>query len=164
MKKKNKLFTPGVFVAFILLFLIGGISGYVFASLGSSLVDGYGALEYALVFLGIVFAFVFSIITHELGHLFYGWLSGYGFVSFRVFGVMLIKGSDGLKFKRYSLAGTGGQCLMVPPDMKDGKIPIILYNLGGVIVNLTSGALFLVVYLLLSDIPLLSHLLAVSGQ
>ena len=25
-----------------------------------------------------------------------------------------------------SIAGTGGQCLMAPPEMRDGKIPVTL--------------------------------------
>ena len=48
---------------------------------------------------------------------------------------------------------------MIPPDMKDGKIPLVLYNLGGSFINIILGALFLAGYLLFSDVPFLSPLL-----
>ena len=32
--------------------------------------------------------------------------------------------------------GTGGQCLLAPPELVDGKMPYILYNLGGSLFNL----------------------------
>lgn len=38
---------------------------------------------------------------------------------------------------------------MVPPEMKDGRFPVILYNFGGVIMNLLSSAVFLGLYFLL---------------
>lgn len=51
---------------------------------------------------------------------------------------MWVKENNQLKFKSLSITGTGGQCLMSPPEMKDGKIPIILYNLGGAILNIVT--------------------------
>ncbi|NLB40977.1 MAG: hypothetical protein GX815_01705, partial [Clostridiales bacterium] len=47
---------------------------------------------------------------------------------------------------------------MAPPDMKDGKIPYVLYNLGGSILNILSVAVFFVLYLLTIDILFLSVL------
>ncbi|MBO5413517.1 MAG: hypothetical protein J6A29_04410, partial [Clostridia bacterium] len=51
-------------------------------------------------------------IIHEAGHLVFGLLSGYKFVSFRIGNIMLIKIKNKLKFKKFSLLGTAGQCLM----------------------------------------------------
>ena len=62
-------------------------------------------------------------------------MTGYKFNSFRIFSVILIKQNGKLKIKNISLAGTGGQCLMSPPELIDGKMPYVLYNLGGVILN-----------------------------
>ena len=45
---------------------------------------------------------------------------------------------------------------MVPPEMTDGKIPFVLYNLGGSLTNLLSGAAFLGLYLPCRGIPFLS--------
>lgn len=78
----------------------------------------------------------FSIIVHEAGHLIFGLLSGYRFSSFRVGSMMLVRSEGKLRLRRHSVLGTGGQCLMVPPDLKDGKLPVFLYNMGGVILNL----------------------------
>lgn len=77
-----------------------------------------------------------SIIAHEAGHLVAGLMSGYHFVSFRVLSLMLIRIDGRLRFKRFSLAGTGGQCLMKPPAWTEHGIPVRLYNWGGVLANL----------------------------
>jgi hypothetical protein len=58
----------------------------------------------------------------------------------------LAKQEGHLKLKRLSIAGTGGQCLMLPPE--NGKMPFMLYNLGGPIFNLVSAlAFFLLAFL-----------------
>ena len=54
---------------------------------------------------------------------------------------MWMKDNDRIRFKRMSIAGTGGQCLMAPPDLKDGKMPVQLYNYGGAIMNLIASAI-----------------------
>lgn len=87
-------------------------------------------------FFNVTFAFALvyygQIIIHELGHYIFGKLTGYNFVSFRISSLVLYKNSEGFKFARYTLPGTGGQCLLSPPKRrKDGKFPSILYNLGG---------------------------------
>ena len=90
-------------------------------------------------------AFVLQTIIHEGGHLVFGLLTGYRFCSFRIFNLMWIRGKEGIRFKRLSLAGTGGQCLMAFPETEDGKIPtnipVLLYNYGGVIMNLVTAAI-----------------------
>ena len=88
----------------------------------------------------------------------FGLLTGYKFSSFRIASFMWQKENRKIKLKRISIAGTGGQCLMIPPDMKDGKIPLMLYNLGGSFINIIIGSLFLVGYLFCSDIPFLSSI------
>ena len=113
------------------------------------------------LFLGMYVALFFHMIVHEAGHLVFGLMTGYKFCSFRVASFMWLKENGKLKFKRLTLAGTGGQCLMTPPDMKDGKIPLVLYNLGGSFINIIIGALFLVGYLIFSDIPFLSPILLI---
>ena len=45
--------------------------------------------------------------------------------------------------KRYSIPGTGGQCLMRPPALDDGNYPVIFYNLGGGLLNLIISGAFL---------------------
>ena len=86
---------------------------------------------------------VAQIAIHEAGHLVAGLLSGYRFVSYRLFGLMWIRKDGRIRLKRFSLAGTGGQCLMDPPDMREGALKTTLYNLGGVLANLLTAALAL---------------------
>ena len=76
------------------------------------------------------------IVIHEAGHLVCGLLTGYSFSSFRIGSIMLLKENGKLVTKRLKIAGTGGQCLMVPPEMVNGTFPVALYNLGGPIFNL----------------------------
>ncbi len=99
--------------------------------------------------LWMYFCMFLHLIIHETGHLLAGLLSGYRFSSFRIGSFAWVKRKDKIYFCRYSLAGTGGQCLMVPPELKDGKIPAVLYNLGGVIINILTAVLCLIPALLL---------------
>ena len=70
-----------------------------------------------------------------------GLLTGYRFVSFRIGSWMVQRENGRLRFHRYTLAGTAGQCLLAPPELTEGKIPYKLYNLGGVLANLLAAAL-----------------------
>lgn len=104
--------------------------------------------------LGIVFLFlsVFILIPiHELGHLIAGLLSGYKFVSFRIGNLTFVKIDGKLKIKHFSVAGTGGQCLLDPPDRPLEQIPTDWYNIGGVVANIIAALLVLPVLLLSSN-------------
>lgn len=100
--------------------------------------------------LGLFAILFFHTVIHELGHLIFGLLTGYRFSSFRVGSLMWIKINGKIACKRYSLVGTGGQCLMIPPNVAKGKFPVVWYNLGGAVVNLIAALAFFVGYLLLS--------------
>ena len=113
------------------------------------------------LFIGMYVALFFHMIVHEAGHLVFGLLTGYKFSSFRVASFMWLKENGKIRLKRISIAGTAGQCLMIPPDMKDSKMPLVLYNLGGSFINVIFGVLFLGGYLLCSDMPFLSLLLLI---
>ena len=94
-------------------------------------------LEMLLLVLGGVYgSLLVQIILHEAGHMVFGLMTGYKFVSFRIFSFVWQRTAEGkLKFGVSPLPGAAGQCLMSPPDMKDGKIPFVLYNLGGALMN-----------------------------
>lgn len=98
------------------------------------------AVAGAMVLVGLAM-FLHSVV-HETGHLVFGLLTGYKFVSFRIGSIMLIKESGKLRLKLYNIVGTGGQCLMMPPPWRD-SMPYRLYNLGGCIFNLVFGFAFL---------------------
>lgn len=95
-----------------------------------------------------VAAFFLQVIIHEGGHLLFGLLSGYRFVSFRIFSWTWIRKDGKIRLKRFGLAGTAGQCLLAPPDKPLEEIPIVLYHLGGVIANLLVACLALIVCLM----------------
>ena len=82
-----------------------------------------------------------QLILHEGGHLVCGLATGYRFVSFRIGSWMVQREKGKFRFRRMTLAGTGGQCLLAPPPLVDGKMPYILYNLGGPLANFVTAAL-----------------------
>lgn len=79
---------------------------------------------------------VLLIFAHEAGHLVCGLLSGYKFVSFRLGNLTFIRRDGRLRVKKYSVAGTGGQCLLTPPEGDPESVPTVLYNAGGVLANI----------------------------
>ncbi|MDP3448665.1 MAG: hypothetical protein Q8S22_11490 [Eubacteriales bacterium] len=115
----------------------------------------------------LLFLAVFlQIILHETGHLVCGLLTGYRFSSFRIGSWMLIKESGRLRLKTLSIAGTGGQCLLLPPEWSEGKSPYVLYHMGGALMNFLTGVLFLLLYLYCPAHALVSALfgaLAITG-
>ena len=70
-----------------------------------------------------------------------GLVTGYRFVSFRVGKWMLAWTAGRLRLRRFSIAGTGGQCLMSPPETEDFCYPVSLYNLGGCLMNAAAALL-----------------------
>ena len=84
-------------------------------------------------------------IIHEGGHMVFGLLTGYGFVSFRVLRWTWVRKDGRLVVRKYFLPGTLGQCLLSPPkgygDTADA--PYVLYHLGGVLANLIVTAILM---------------------
>ena len=106
------------------------------------------------IIVGII-SLPFVIVIHELGHLLFGKLSGYQFISLRLVLFQWARDKDGkIKFTRAtSLFGVGGQCLMNPTgEEKDFRYK--LYNLGGSLANIITGVIFLI------PIFLFGHILA----
>lgn len=100
-----------------------------------------------LIFL-IIISFYSQLIIHELGHLVFGKLTGYKLISFRIGSFAIVNKNGDRELKRYQLRGTGGQCLMSPPDLDDkDDFPVILYNFGGIIMNIFASLLFLIIFL-----------------
>ena len=101
----------------------------------------------SLVFCGaiwIILAFYISIIIHEAGHLVMGLLSGYEFLSFRVGSTAWVKTDSGIKRKKLELEGSGGQCIMMPPETDTPETnPVMLYFAGGGLFNLLTAVICL---------------------
>ena len=171
MKKEKKPRHKGQsWIPMLLSLLLGGCAGVLLLNylipLGDGLSLGQKLLLFALTLFSLYAAMLLQVIIHEAGHLVFGLLTGYRFLSFRVFSLMLVREDGKLRFRRYSLAGTGGQCLMIPPQLRDGTMPVLLYNFGGALLNLLAAALFFTLSLLLppsSFLRLFLRLLALAG-
>lgn len=169
-KKRGKV-SAGQIIVLVLSLLTGLLGGvWLGGYLDSYLGEDSSPAEFFLLLIGALLLFYFAaliqLILHEGGHLLFGLWSGYRFSSFRVFGLMWLREDGRIRCKRLSIAGTAGQCLMAPPDIVDGKLPVVWYNLGGSLVNLVTGLIFFGLYLWLPPIPVLSLLLlflAVAG-
>ena len=137
-KKKLKKLIPA---------LIGGVIGGLTGFFGAKyLVSGkIGIIDIAVLMLAMILIYYIHIIIHEGGHLIFGLLSGYQFVSFRIGSLILYKSNGTYKFGKYKLAGTGGQCLMAPPALVDGMIPYRLYNMGGALLNLIASIIAMII-------------------
>ena len=137
---------------FVISLIVGAAIGFGLAHIGIWLVDGGGnesgggvsgdidVKVFAMIVVTMLFctilAYVVNTALHEAGHLTGGFVSGYRFLSYRVFSLTLTRGDDGrLRFRRYSLAGTAGQCLMLPPDGDGASLPFVCYHAGGVAMN-----------------------------
>ena len=94
------------------------------------------------------FAFIIQIIIHEAGHLIFGLLSGYEFISFRVGSITIVKDQEKFKLKKFKIKGTGGQCLMTPKTNNYEEINYVLYNLGGILMNFIASIICLLILIL----------------
>ena len=122
---------------------VGAVVGYSVGKIAGDSLSRVDKPNIILLLITGVIAFILHVIIHEAGHLVFGLLSGYKFISFRVFDFKIIK-DENRKFKiRYErLAGTGGQCLMRAPEYIEGKFKYKLYLLGGVTFNLVFSIVF----------------------
>ena len=145
-KKKNY----GDIAAKIIMLLTGAVCGiFIIFTMNffGTLVKGPAAflLMFAEAMIIMYIASFVQTIIHESGHLIFGLITGYKFVSFRIGHFMFIKEKGRLKIKLYNVVGTAGQCLMMPPQWNE-KIPYRLYNLGGCIMNAATALFALAAY------------------
>lgn len=135
------------YLPFVLFLLVGFVCGWLFGKyivLAEESGQGTGNTFFSLFLLiiSLYLAFFLQIILHEGGHLLFGLLCGFRFSSFRIGNLIWLVQDGRIHLKRLSLAGTGGQCLMLPTEAPNQKKAYILYNMGGVFVNLLSSLLF----------------------
>ena len=165
---KNKKQKAGGIISMVIILLIGFAAGWLvtaYADRAGGADTESGAFLIRLLYLVfcIYLAFFQQGAVHEAGHLICGLLSGYGFASYRIGSLMWIKQYGKVRFKRFSIAGTGGQCLMTPPELTEEGMPYVLYNLGGVLMNLLLAALCLCADFLWAENWYLSAFLIVTA-
>lgn len=159
--KKNVLKKVRQGAMMFVFVLIGAACGYVIGGymdriFSEGISTGAGLLRVLVLLASIYVVMMLQVIVHEAGHLVFGLLTGYRFASFRIGSFMWKKEEGRLRFCRLSLAGTAGQCLMAPPERTDGKMPCVLYHLGGSIANLVVAVLSGLLCLLCRNLPMLS--------
>lgn len=150
--------------------LISGAIGGLCAVFGGDYVDslftkqnlGTGLLSLAILLIVLYCSIFIQIIIHEGGHYLFGKLTGYEFISFRIGKWMFMRIDGRIQTKKFSIRGTGGQCLMMPPDGDGYDFPYKLYNFGGSIVNLVSGLFCLLLVAILPYIPILTLFLVAN--
>ncbi len=162
-KTSRKKSDGGKFLSMV----IWAICGLLIAILEPQINNAESAAEIIIGVWITIFAFylalILQVIIHESGHLVCGLISGYKFNMFRIFSFALVKGTGKIRFKRFGLAGTSGQCLMLPPEEKNGKFPVVLYNLGGIIFNALSGVIFIAIYIIFDMPPVAETCMLVLG-
>lgn len=134
----------GLILGGLIGMIIGGLIVILFTdTTWSEYIQKYYSIDISegiAVFLVAVGSLILSLLiiipVHELGHLICGLLNGYKFVSFRIFNWTFIKLDGKIRIKKFAIAGTGGQCLLTPPDLPLEKIPTGWYNFGGVLANI----------------------------
>ncbi len=95
-------------------------------------------------------SYLLHIILHEFGHLVGGTLSGYSLISFRVFNIIMVKEKNKMKIKKYAVADTAGECVMMPPEIKKGKYPYVLFRVSGIAMNLITAIIAIILFLVVS--------------
>lgn len=161
--KKEKQAKSKVWLKTVIPALIGAIIGGLGGFFGVQYLDknSISDIESVIIVAGSILAIYLQLILHEAGHLIFGLLSGYEFVSFRVGSITIYKKDGKTHIGSYKLAGTGGQCLMAPPDLANEKIPYVLFNFGGVIINIVTSIVIVVVLVTMEVQPVLKAILFV---
>ena len=144
-KKKNV--SIKAILSFAVMYAVGGAVGFLLGTYVDHIDSPGLAFVWSLVMLlGVALFTLVQMAIHEAGHLLGGLATGYRFSSYRIGSLMLLREGDRLVLRRLSIAGTGGQCLMAPPPLVDGKIPYVLYNLGGSLANLAAALIFGIIW------------------
>lgn len=132
-------------MAMLLSYLLMGLGCGIITAMTLDRLDG-GLMEMlVLVLAGVYGSLLIHIVLHEAGHMMFGLMTGYRFVSFRIGSFVWQRTAEGkLKFGVSPLPGAAGQCLMSPPEMKDGRLPFVPYNLGGALMNLMISLLCMI--------------------
>ncbi len=160
-KEKIKKNLPSLIIT-VMLFAVGFVCGLFMISFmdrasATGIEKGTAIFLSYMLLVSFIFSMYLHTVIHEAGHLVFGLLSGYRFLSFRIGSLMLMRADGKLKFKTVRVAGTGGQCLMAPPETEN--VPVLMYNFGGVILNTAVAVISLVLYFVFSKVLFWSQVL-----
>ena len=155
MKILDRILTViGYILAIVPYMIIGAYCVYAADKLYPDDSIGENLIMMGLLLLVAVFTFFVHIIAHEFGHYVFGKASGWNFASFRVGSFTLVKQDGKTVIRKTTVAGTGGQCLMSPPeDCEYEDCPFTMYLLGGGLINIILGGISLLGASFLSGLP-----------
>lgn len=130
--------------------VIGLISGlYLIEKLNSGEMKPQ---ELILILFFIFLALFININVHEFGHLVFGKIFGYSLITYRI-GFLSWSNENGrMKFSIIKNKGYSGLCAMLPPKNEPTKYESLLYYAGGILLNIFSGILLLVLPIILSEL------------
>ena len=157
MKKKEKrqsVLNRFEKIGVIIIALILAILNYTYAdNIYKRLFEMNPLLVFALIIVFTCVSFLIFAFAHEIGHIVFGLLCGFKFISFRLGNIMLLKKNGRLTITKDSIPGTLGDCRMSPPELVDGKMPVFWYFAGGVTFNLIFALIFSIPIILRLDNP-----------
>lgn len=157
-KKKIRQIAPG-----LLFFAFFGSIGFFGAYFGA---DFFNLTSYWNLFFIVIVVFIsfpIHVILHELGHILGGFASGYRFIMFRLFGTVWIKTDQGISKRKEYVPGIMGQALMIPPETNEhDEPPFLLYHMSGLLMNIFTAVLFVVLGKVLS-IKFITYFLYISA-
>ena len=167
MSKEKRKGNASALVSLLCFLFIGAGAGLSMIPLLDYFFEGDGNLFVTimgtLIMVSLMYVAIFlEMAIHEAGHLVFGLATGYKFVSYRIGSLVFFKENGKLKVKRFSLPGTGGQCLMEMEEYSP-SFPVVLYNAGGSLFNFLSSVIFLLLFFLLMDVPFLSSFLLMAA-
>lgn len=160
--QQKKKFPWGTIIFFLCCLALGAFIGI---AMGESEQEPDFS-KFLIAYVAFIAAFLVHLVVHEAGHMVAGLMTGYRFLSFRIGSLMWEKQKGGkIHRSHFSLAGTGGQCLMQPPKYNNGNFPYVWYNLSGGLANFIlsaiCGALLFVVKN--DDVQLCLWMVLISG-
>ena len=162
MNKNKKIFTIIEIFITILAFLAFSMTGSYFATnfieCYPNATDADFILNMVLLFAAFGVIFLITIILHELGHMVYGLKAGLDFEEFSVANLSIKKINGKLKIvMKNTISGIGGYCRMkLAREKSYNNKFLLMYFLGGVIVNYISTIVWIVIFLLTMNHPWLS--------
>lgn len=102
------------------------------------------------IVLSICISFLTQILLHEIGHMIFGFVTGWKFLFLQVHRFVIMNANN--KMKLIVVRDKGYKCIMYPKSINTDAL---LYTMGGCIINLISAIIGLLIITTVSIIPVL---------
>ena len=143
--------------------IVGLILGIVLFLNNENFAEMTSSKQTLLYVLVVVLSIYISFILHEIimaiGSLIFSLAGGYKFFSFRITKFIWFKTNGKIQLTKTRPEKGGANCILFPPDMKNGKFPFVLHILGGPMLCLIVSIIFLPGYFIFFDSPFISAII-----